>query len=1470
MRIKKRCSLFLLLVGLSSTVLAQTWTPLYRLVTFGGGCQDHLYTTNPQERPAGYTFEGIECFVSSSFFSGSSQIYRLRKNANCPSHYLRLYTTSTTEQQSALNAGYVSENNQGYCNTSAVNGTVPIQRGYNNSIGDRFYTTSTDEYSYATSNGYSGEARLGDAYEYNITAPSVGSSLTGGSQFTITWYSRTTPDNNTGTYNFVALELHKGGAWIKDINLNVSNSGLPEQQRSYSWTVPTDVPTGSDYSIKIYRLLSSSSFETGQFNITNSSSTISVTVGTNPSSLNFSVDGIPYTTSQQFSWTSGMNHTISTSSALDGPIHGTSRFKWLNWNDNGFANNAIEHTITPTSNNSIYTANFQLQYFLNVNPSTGGAVSPASDYFDAYNSVQVSATPSQGYVFSGWAGSGTWSYTGMNNPALVAMSSPITETAHFTQQSAPIVVTSAPTNVTGNGAQLNGTINSNGLFNTYYYFEWGTSQFYGNNTGATGPNYFTQTTSVQYTMLGLAPGTTYHYRLLAWNGKDTSRGVDMAFTTTSLSVGITIIDPSIPGIVMQKNVPYTIRWTNTNYSGNVQVWLYKGTVPTIQISGNYTNTGTIDFTPGCDLEDGSDYRILIADAVSTSPSDFSDNDFQISSSSNLSKPMADVCMGIVRLKFPLKGTSASNPNPNDGPFTHDIISFFDHKRTDNYIRSDDGMMINFVGDTGLSQQTCPGTTAYKARDGRRFDAKVPNYQNPPANGYCGKDNVDYMFYDGHNGYDYKADKLTPIYPAFIGTAKWRGGDPLSDKYGYDYGVMELSGPSGYVVDYLHCSAPMVPDGPITDLSSPIAKSGEKGAEGAPHLHFELKYQGNVVDPYEWLGSDPNPWHANSAVGDKDLWEQRDVPYYVRATVAGFHIRIQWIYDGERLFLDHFKVFRQNNEEQPNIREFSVAPNPLGYYYSFDDNNDLVTGRTYRYYVQPFLSSGPLAHASAGVEIIFNPADHATQTMFAFSNSVAPLSVPTSGLYQVALNYSASSMPQFRRGTHSSVLTTTSADLVYWEMIDSSGEHFDNTSYNVGNYSSNGLSQSFVISLDSSQSGILNLSLAGTDNITLGDSVVISSQITPFSGAIFKVLSKQVDIDDSPIGSTVKDSFAIYNIGNQPLQVTLQYVGSSSFNIPSGSTTVSPSSSTWIVFSFTPTDTIESSGQVILTHNGATSPDGVSITGRGTYTVTKEYHVLRRWNLVSVPLFIHDGAKVDLFPSAISSAFAYEGSYVQKDTLTHGIGYWLKFTDSQSVFMTGTPASRETINVSSGWNLIGSISDSLPASSIGSLPAGMITSQFFGYDGYYFTTTMIVPSHGYWVKVAEAGKLVLASGGMTIPTNRIRILATSELPPASPEESSRSDLPKEFALQQNYPNPFNPSTSIKYQLPLDSRVSVKIYNVLGQIVDFLIDDLEPAGYKSIQWNATNLASGVYFYRLAATSLSDPSKSFVRVKKMLLLK
>jgi hypothetical protein len=84
------------------------------------------------------------------------------------------------------------------------------------------------------------------------------------------------------------------------------------------------------------------------------------------------------------------------------------------------------------------------------------------------------------------------------------------------------------------------------------------------------------------------------------------------------------------------------------------------------------------------------------------------------------------------------------------------------------------------------------------------------------------------------------------------------------------------------------------------------------------------------------------------------------------------------------------------------------------------------------------------------------------------------------------------------------------------------------------------------------------------------------------------------------------------------------------------------------------------------------------------------------------------------------------------------------------------------------------------------------------------------------------------------------------------------VPGEYALEQNYPNPFNPSTDISYAIPAETHVTLKVYNLLGQEIVSLVDEVKEAGQHTVSWNAADQASGVYFYSLQTDDFSATKK------------
>ena len=100
------------------------------------------------------------------------------------------------------------------------------------------------------------------------------------------------------------------------------------------------------------------------------------------------------------------------------------------------------------------------------------------------------------------------------------------------------------------------------------------------------------------------------------------------------------------------------------------------------------------------------------------------------------------------------------------------------------------------------------------------------------------------------------------------------------------------------------------------------------------------------------------------------------------------------------------------------------------------------------------------------------------------------------------------------------------------------------------------------------------------------------------------------------------------------------------------------------------------------------------------------------------------------------------------------------------------------------------------------------------------------------------------------------------------KSLSSEIPSEFLLSPAYPNPFNPITTLRYDLPDDNHVTLTIYDLNGREIDRLVNAVQPAGHKSVQWNATDMqgkpvSAGVYLYQIQAGE-------FVQTRKMVLLK
>ena len=273
-----------------------------------------------------------------------------------------------------------------------------------------------------------------------------------------------------------------------------------------------------------------------------------------------------------------------------------------------------------------------------------------------------------------------------------------------------------------------------------------------------------------------------------------------------------------------------------------------------------------------------------------------------------------------------------------------------------------------------------------------------------------------------------------------------------------------------------------------------------------------------------------------------------------------------------------------------------------------------------------------------------------------------------------------------------------------------------------------------------------------------------------------------------------------------------------------------------------------------------------------------------WNMICLPLAVPDARKPVLYPTAASNAFRYSPAqgYLNDDTLDVGTGYWLKFGSAQSVSYNGSPVDSVTVHLLAGWNLVGGISSDVTVGHIMQNPPNSIVNVYRYTPTGYQSDTLIQQGLAYWIKVTQDVSLTLTKNlPANVPASALTDISkfrNDEMPPPPPggvsADAEPRQLPEQYGLLQNYPNPFNPTTSIRYDLPEPSDVTLVIYDTIGRTIATLVNGSQGAGSWNAQWNmeasgGAALSSGLYFYRLIAHSqVSD--KTFSEIRKMAVVK
>jgi hypothetical protein len=303
-------------------------------------------------------------------------------------------------------------------------------------------------------------------------------------------------------------------------------------------------------------------------------------------------------------------------------------------------------------------------------------------------------------------------------------------------------------------------------------------------------------------------------------------------------------------------------------------------------------------------------------------------------------------------------------------------------------------------------------------------------------------------------------------------------------------------------------------------------------------------------------------------------------------------------------------------------------------------------------------------------------------------------------------------------------------------------------------------------------------------------------------------------------------------------------------------------------------------------------------------------VVPGWNIMgSISASVDTAAIVQIPPgTVVSKYFKYNLGYSEAATIDPGKGYWVKAGSVGKLVLSGSLAARplaEAVNLLEGFSSL-TITDQAGAAQtlyLGSAFAKPASLDLFelpprapeGAFDVRFSSGRSVEL----VAPGQSGKHTVSIGSAVFPvTISWNIAGTMKLMARAGEAEGREltgqgawtisdpgltkltitsldvEVPKEYSLGQNYPNPFNPSTTIMVGLPVQSRMTVQIFNLLGQKVADVADGTYAAGYHEVMWNGAMgsgeaVSSGVYFYRLEATSVVDGHK-FAQVRKMLLMK
>jgi len=232
---------------------------------------------------------------------------------------------------------------------------------------------------------------------------------------------------------------------------------------------------------------------------------------------------------------------------------------------------------------------------------------------------------------------------------------------------------------------------------------------------------------------------------------------------------------------------------------------------------------------------------------------------------------------------------------------------------------------------------------------------------------------------------------------------------------------------------------------------------------------------------------------------------------------------------------------------------------------------------------------------------------------------------------------------------------------------------------------------------------------------------------------------------------------------------------------------------------------------------------------------------------------------------------FDGSdWIVYDTNNSGLPnnwvYTIAFEDSNLTWL-GTFAGGLTKFDGVSWNIFNTFNSGLPHDSVLCLAIDYNGNKWIGTDGglvkFNDNDWTLLNTSNSGLPNDQVFAIIIDEYGNKIIGTFTGLVFYNEGGVVNVDKDMDISIPGEYMLSQNYPNPFNPSTIISYQLPEDSQVQIKIYDIMGREIIELVNEYKRAGYYKINFNAVSLSTGIYLYKINAGKFSN-------TRKMLLVK